>query len=365
MHLRILHSVQVAGTTLALLSLSSSPTLAQLASVKSVGSSDCFRTTYLSPRQAWVASGGWSGKTLLLLDNRSKQVLRVDRRGQESTPIVLGNGVPLGIRPSARGFLLHTPANDVVEMDRALKAVGQRNLQTKSLQQGRRISTLWQWDAAGTDLIALSDLQSEGSSAYTTAFLRIPMDNPAQFRILTPLPPDPDVNAFRLGHPLVAALDSTAYVLIPEGRIGIYKNLPGSNDLQALTSFPEGFDVAPLLPKYSVPPELPGVMQVVERAKMPTGLYAWQQALFVLTRQPGGDGHTIWELTKIDPANDGVVGTISLPVNANHLTVIPGPDYWAFVEKGPVRALLNQEILGLFFIPSSKFQGVPQNDICR
>jgi hypothetical protein len=85
-------------------------------------------------------------------------------------------------------------------------------------------------------------------------------------------------------------------------------------------------------------------------------------------RRPAPDrsGSTLWTATKIDPRADTVVWTTTIPLaKARHVTVVPGPRQWAFLEKSSARGLFDQDTTGLFLVPSSAFQGVPGSDICH
>ena len=62
---------------------------------------------------------------------------------------------------------------------------------------------------------------------------------------------------------------------------------------------------------------------------------------------------------------DRVVATRRLPLKADHLTVIPGPRNWAFLAKGRVESLGNQELKQVMLIPSASFLGEMKNDLCR
>jgi hypothetical protein len=136
--------------------------------------------------------------------------------------------------------------------------------------------------------------------------------------------------------------------------------------VEKMSSFPEGLDQAPVLPSFTTRDDFAPVMRAVERSKMPTGLYGWGQFLYILTREPLKDGTTRWRLTRIDPRSDRIEGEVVVPSRANHLTVVPGPRAWAFIEKGPVKGFGRQDIPKILFVPSSRLEGatLPQT-LCK
>jgi hypothetical protein len=100
---------------------------------------------------------------------------------------------------------------------------------------------------------------------------------------------------------------------------------------------------------------------------MPTGLYGWEGFLYLLSRAPLQQGHgTRWTLTKIDPLSDRIIWSTGLPTQAHHLTVVPGTKRWAFIEKGPVVALGQQEIKRALFVPADRIRAQsPGANLCE
>jgi hypothetical protein len=169
---------------------------------------------------------------------------------------------------------------------------------------------------------------------------------------------------YQLGLPYIATLGSDGYLISMENPVGIYRSRKGVRGLEPLAAFPRGFEESPELPTLTVKNEFVGLMAKVEQSKMPAGLYGWKDFLYVLTREPEGQS-TRWMLFKVDPRRDEIVGSTLLPTRANHLTVIPGPKKWAFIEKGRVEGWVRQQINHLFFVPSSRLEGKMPAVLCR
>lgn len=85
-----------------------------------------------------------------------------------------------------------------------------------------------------------------------------------------------------------------------------------------------------------------------EASSYPAGLYGAEGSLYVLMRDATGDA-VVWDLHRIDPKLDAVVGKLRLPTNAPHVALLPGRRYWVLQEassgqedpsRPPIRLLL-------------------------
>jgi hypothetical protein len=236
-----------------------------------------------------------------------------------------------------------------------------------------QIRSLWMWQPVGTgDVVSFSDLKVPPSrlapAGWACAFLRFPMAEPWRFRVLgRMLPYESSLRLYnRIGHEYVAALDDTAFILRMD-ELKIYRQVgdalePLPIDLAEVTQ--PGVTEPPSLPRFWKQEDYTDVMAKVETSTMPTGLYAWDRYLFVTTRTFDGSD-TRWSITKIDPNSNRVMGTATIKTTANHLTIAPGPDQWAFIEKGPIKGWNdNQEIPSILFVPAERFAHDLKADIC-
>jgi hypothetical protein len=154
----------------------------------------------------------------------------------------------------------------------------------------------------------------------------------------------------RLGFPYAAAADERAWVLVMAEEPYLLE--VAGDRRRRLAAFPAGFAPRPRLPAVAGGRDLPAVMAAVERSALPAGLYASRGLLHVLTRRPGARQGTVWEVTAIDPAADRVIARVRLPTSAPHLVAAPGPERWAFLEKGSLTAPGEQETRALLFVPA-------------
>jgi hypothetical protein len=231
-----------------------------------------------------------------------------------------------------------------------------------------RIESLWGWTLAGDDVMGYGDISFDGRERWESGVFRFPMSTPGDFEILSSSPyngQDSSRIFFRLDMPFFAALEDKTdpgrgawkgYVLLMKDRLGIYRSAKGQSDLEFVMALPKGLEASPALPEFRRREDLPSVMRAIEQSALPAGLWAWNRHLYLLSRAPVGT-KTQWTLTKIDPETPRFVGSTVLPTQANHLTVVPGPRWWALVEKGPVLGFGAQSVDSAMLIPSDALRG--------
>lgn len=114
-----------------------------------------------------------------------------------------------------------------------------------------------------------------------------------------------------------------------------------------LEAFPDLPAPVPVLPRGG-PEGRDAFYAALEASSYPAGLYGDEDSLYVLMRDATG-GEPVWDLHRIDPQRDEVVGKVRLPTNAAHVSLLPGRRYWVLEESSsglegflrpPVRFLL-------------------------
>ena len=118
-------------------------------------------------------------------------------------------------------------------------------------------------------------------------------------------------------------------------------------DGRRLEAFPELPAPMPALPR-SGPEGRDAFYAALEASSYPAGLFADEDSLYVLMRDATG-GEPVWDLHRLDPQRDEVVGKIRLPTSAPHVSLLPGRRYWVLEEstsglegyfRPPIRFLL-------------------------
>jgi len=333
----------------------------------------CSRVEF-SQAPVWTTSGAWSNGRLILVDSGARavrQYLPSGRMVSDLSPKLsedFGRYSPSRIEPlSGDRFLLEMANDRMVTFNKAFqvetKADVIRKVPAAKGASGARIRSLNVWAVATSpnggedEILGFGDI-SRGDQWQFGVF-RFPISHPENFDILeastVPPPSVPSRIFYRLGMHYLTAIGDTGYVLQMESRLGLFRNPKGSKGLE----FVRDMGVGPILPNFVAREDLPSVMRAVEQSSMPVGIWGWEKYLFVLSREPRETG-TRWTLTRLDlqqrPAQQ-VTGSVVLPTQAHHLTVVPGPDSWAFVEKGPVRSFGAQDIDSLVLVPAQALRG--------
>lgn len=328
----------------------------------------------LSQAPVWTTSGAWSDGRLILVDSGARAVRQYLPSGRMVNDLSaklsedFGRYRPSRIEPLSGGRFLLEMANDrMVTFNKAFQVEAKtdvvRTAPAAKAASGARIRSLFGWAVATSrsggedEILGYGDL-SRGEQ-WQSGFFRFPVSHPESFDILeasaAPPPQVPSRIFYRLGMHYLTAIGDTGYVLQMDDRLGLFRHLKGSKDLE----FVRDMGVGPILPNFVTREDLPSVMRAVEQSSMPVGIWGWERYLFVLSRQPLATG-TRWTLTRLDPQQQPVrqvTGSVVLPTQAHHLTVVPGPDSWAFVEKGPVRAFGAQDIDSVVLVPSRALRG--------
>lgn len=314
---------------------------------------------------AWAISGAWApGDSIIIIDSLHSHVLRFSPRGEPLKPIVSpGKGAkafpkPSIIHPLAQGgYLLEDEDGHLLKMDQSLRPLKSFDLLKYGSGRKGSIRSVYNWAPFGSDVLTFSDVEDKG--AWFSAFLRVPLGNPANFEILRRIEiQDPTRNFYLFGNSYVTTLADKGYFLVMDETPFLVEAAKGAPPrrmaaLQGLLSR------RPDLPENKGIGSVRSLFQALEDSAMPVGLYGWNNFLYVLMRRPkdSTDG-TEWSLTKIDPRADKVVSNGQIDTDASHLTVIPGPKNWAFLEKGSVEGLGKQEILGVLLVPTARIEGI-------
>jgi hypothetical protein len=346
------------------------------------------RYVTLRPIPGWVSSGAWmkKGAELVVVDARDRKVLSFDPQGKGfvTQPLTQAfqSSSPLRITSDsiARNLFVELERGRFAVLDsrRAFPIHWKNLFETSPVSQAsqgtRKLDNLYLWAPVNMELLSyasVKEVSPGGAESWRDGFVRFPFENPRQLQPLVARSREASKIFYKLGHPLIASLGDTGYLLfLDSGSPGLYLNRKGSAELEPmdaldrLYSGKNGKKGSPLLPSFIRPEDFPAVMRAVERSSMPVGLYGWDDSLYVLFRSPDNGG-TKWGLKKVNPETDRVVASFDIPTRANHLTVVPGPREWAFIEKGPVRGHKDQDVNSVLFVPTSRIKTASGGNLCR
>jgi hypothetical protein len=319
---------------------------------------ECYEVA-LSTEVPWASSGSWLGdggsETLLLSDPLVRQILLFDKRGQltgrlagEVESATGAEAVSLVHPASLRQvgadevLVLDGVQQKILELDSQME-VSRESAAGQPVAGDRMLRRLYDWaPLAGGGLVGFADVEGP-PEVWHRAFVYGDGSQPlTTFGELVPL--DPLCNLYlRDGLHYVASLGDVGYALRLEPDPSLVEFTPGGQ-ARELPSFPEDFHHAPLLERdrkllesfQFIRQETELLMQI-ERAPMAAGLYAWDGGLYLLAKGAAEmDGSTPWWLVQLDPRDGSERARVRLPTDAAHLTLVPGDEHWALVEKGPV-----------------------------
>lgn len=315
----------------------------------------CFRTR-LEPPPLWVSSLFWrpDGKGWILPDVGSGVLRLVDPdgrpAGERSAP---GTGRLEYVKPSQLvaidgGFLLADGGSRLLWLDNSLRPTRSIDLGDPPTRRAASEIALFKWSATPSSRLYAYSHVLGSDEAWWTGLVEIVLEPELSVRRIVEVDSQSaEAGFYSLAKPFVATIGELGYLL----RMGQPPHLVEAGPIpKRLRAFPEGFASRPTLPRASG--ENASLrFKLLAQSKMATGLLAWDEHLYVLTREPVRGG-TSWSLTKIDPRRDVVVHTVELPTRATDLVLAPGPQHWAILEKGEIQVIGMQRMIGLLFVPT-------------
>jgi hypothetical protein len=323
-----------------------------LAVARTVDSKDgkCARSSLPRPIH-WTDSGAWIGSDLILADTVGRTLRRFSVEGklqEEAFGALSGSWrdlYPLRVQEGGdRLLIVQIEGNRFVILDSQFRFRYQVDALALAGPGGARLENIYDWAATGDDIVAFADLR-DGTGRWSTAIVHFSLNSPSGFNILVEFSKLQQVASrkyYRMGHSYLAVIGKTAYAILMEDGVRLYRSAMDQQDkMKEMTALAP--QAAPILPSFVFPGDYAPMMRAVEQSTMPTGLYAWKGSLYILSRHPVGVA-TRWMLTKIDPQQNQVKGTVEIPSHANHLLAVPGVERWAFVEKGPALGLRDEKV---------------------
>ena len=208
---------------------------------------------------------------------------------------------------------------------------------------GRELKIIWSWvlDESQSRIVAFADLQdgSEFKSAFVTFFLAGNAFSVVgeEFELHSSMR---TLNRLRYQYAVPGPEFSIIYLAMSDDEVTLYsiktdfkthKNVP-------YRTLPLSNLHAVRMPVLYGPTSLARVFAALTDQDFVSGIYIWEDRLFVLTlsNTPFGDTMKRWSLIEIDPDTGEEIAKFLLPSRAPHLMVVPGDRHWAIIEKGPV-----------------------------
>lgn len=336
---------------------------------ESVGNGKGCRRLILSPAPAWITSATWSigEDKLIIADSLEGSIDLYSTQGVRTAAMTKLKGSPeVDVKPALMrqvpgGYILKNGEGSMLFLNPSFGIIGSGIVVWSAEDQKGSIGAVYDWTAVGDKIVAFADVKEKD---WVSAFVEFSSVNPKDFRILKRIPVKSSVRRiYPLGFPYTATVRGVGYFILLGENSQIMK--VSSGKVEKLKAFPAGFRVTPTLPW---PSSYTDIFGAIEKKSMVVGLYGWGDYLYVLTRKPSVNDSTSWYLSKIDPRTDSLVGEpLRLPVNASHLTVVPGRQFWALIERGKLEKLGEQEIKGVVLLPAPWLEGsaMPLSAVCK
>ncbi|HEX9669183.1 MAG TPA: hypothetical protein VGC93_06820 [Thermoanaerobaculia bacterium] len=311
----------------------------------------------------WCYSGAWFGRELLLVDSLASEVYRYSTSGER-----LGE---LSERATSKPSIIHDLSSSALLLEDEdgyfarlegsnFEVAFELNALEKATNENGRLVSVYDWipmqaTEQAAEVLLIGDIL-QGQLGYT-AFVQLNLEHPAEYRVLHKLDMnDAAVGFYLLGQSYVASVNREPFFLVMAPRPFINNPAAGVRMNLRLVSGSQTRPLdRPVLPKDTGMDAARGLFETLERSTVPSGLYGWNGALYLLMRSPASRSGSRWWLTKFDPKANRMVWNREIDTEASHLTVIPGDEFWAFIEKGPVMGPGQQTILSALLAPAEQF----------
>lgn len=309
----------------------------------------------------WVHSGVWSGSRLVLGDVGVGGLAVFDLANSQWTKVSYPGEGPLEftkhevVAGSGPEVLVSTLMGRLIQLDEALKP--RRGFALRHLDKTRHTTMTAVVEVSeGKFLAIVSDglLSPSTRSDLWTGIAIITIDPAVQVERLRAFPSNFDehgvtqtrashLGAVLRGRPYWLALESEAFVM--EIEAGTFRRL----DL-----LPPEWRKIPAFPRAGGAATLRADSAVIQKLSFPAGLLAQGTELFILYREASPRGAS-WKLAAVDPGKPSTRRILTLPTRSPWLTVVPGQEYWAILEQGPILGPGTQTTSSVLLVPSGWF----------
>jgi len=325
-------------------------------------------------------SGVWTGPVLNLVDVFGARILRYGKDGKLRERVDMRDiaGLrafePRALGRSDSGLVLQLNRGNFSNVNARFQPTAMIDLKAADYRAsataagGGVVDRVYNaWATAGDNLVFCADVQRGNN--WSSGYLVAPLANPNSYTFLDERSiQDPELVYCRTGmHYIAATSYGDVYILVgkdddgdgqedatvirhwtfTDGKLGSSGNLPAR------------FGARPTLGNYVTSDDFAATMRTLELATMPAGLFVSDDGsvLYVLERAPTRNG-TRWTLEVVDATNGARLGEATLPSTSSHLTVVPGPDEWAFLERSPALGFRDFASEGLRFVPTSEIRSI-------
>lgn len=354
-----------------LLLVASLPLAGQSAPLKNLPSEGCSRTILKEDaRPAYTLSGAWQTPSqLALVDIVENRVVTINPEGRftgfqpKTVEAAIESAfqesfLPISAQRGQDGTWIELVGGRFAKVttgEQGEEVAATQDLWGTELEKDAKLIAVLGWALAGDNIFGYGNFEMSDES-IRTGFFRNTLEGHSDGNVLYSRPNGDTTQLwYRLGLPFVTSIGETGYALNMDKRLSIVKSAPGGDSISTVGGFTGQLRTPAAIPPFESPNDFPKIMEKLSSSTAPMGLHGWNGKLYLLWRRQSGEGGT-WLLSRIDPerpASEALEATATVNSDAEHLLAIPGPKYWAFVEKGPVEGYMSQASDSVLFAPSS------------
>ena len=341
---------------------------------------ECQSVKIADPQPFWISSAAFvaARDRIAVVDPLRNNLLLVSPKGERTEAydqqLVQPEDqmVPTIIDQTNDGFLLSMVDQRLYMLDSNLKPKGNaQNLIKASTGPHGTIVTNYDSVYSRDELLSFGAVR-ECSGKFQFGFFRVPLKAPTNFEFLKAVSGG-YLDYYLRGHRYLVGLENGAEYGLIMSPNPVIVQFPAKGAARPLAVIPDRYrHVPPLKVKPTGPKSEEAMYKELESLTIPVGLYAdggqggRDAFLYLLTREPKGNGETLWNLIQIDPRRGRAVGgPFPLPTTAQHLTIVTSPENWYVFEKGSVEPTGKQPIDSLLVIPSSLIRSRSVPAACR
>jgi hypothetical protein len=305
----------------------------------------------------YVATAVWMGDDLIALDLPTNSFRRIGRDGEVTEVYRVEEVMMMAIGP-----LPGKTDEFLVKFNRP------EEWQSVKLGEGKSWSfkPSWtcedcatsgvSWAALHRDrILAVGDVKEGGEwgeegTRTTSGIFWIGPDGPELSLEL----PDAALPLYFGTQPYVAVARGKGYAIVPEnleegtGWLKVIELEPYNRSVRTVTRLPAR--MPPM--RWTAKDDVVEAMRAVSDQRIPVALLGWQDRLFVVDREY--EGYLVWE---IEPTT-GQMRFLDSIEGGDFVTIVPGRNSWAVIEKGPVVEFGRQAFRGLGLYPAERFSGL-------